>query len=295
MSKTYYIYKATNLINGKSYIGQTSDVKRRIWQHWRCYEKESCVFHDAIEEFGFKNFEWEILSEVDSRHQAIILEKQYIKMYSTMIPGGYNMNKGGVGGHNARPVVCLSLNGEFVKRYDSACDTEIDGFYNSDVLKNCRRESHSCKGHLFMFEDEYKRTGPIENEDINYDYMKKKVIQCDKDGKYIAEFPSVLDASIKTGVTRARISSVLTKRGKHAGGYIWVYAEDFPITEISNYHTRKKGVPIIQIDPDTERIIGYYDSVADAGRSLGVSYKAIHKVLDKPFRTAYGYKWKKAK
>ena len=51
--RTYYIYKATNKINGKSYIGQTVDYKTRLWQHRRCYEKEDCKFHDAIREFGF--------------------------------------------------------------------------------------------------------------------------------------------------------------------------------------------------------------------------------------------------
>ena len=61
--RTYYIYKATNKVNGKSYIGQTVDYRRRLWQHRRCYEKEDCKFHDAIKEFGFDNFECEIIGK----------------------------------------------------------------------------------------------------------------------------------------------------------------------------------------------------------------------------------------
>lgn len=34
-----------------------------------------------------------------------------------------------------------------------------------------------------------------------------------------------------------------------------------------------------------------YESVAEAGRKLNVKYKCIHKVLDKPNRTAYRFKW----
>ena len=56
--RTYYIYKATNKINGKSYVGQTCDFHSRVWQHQRCYEKEDCDFHRAIKEFGFDNFSW---------------------------------------------------------------------------------------------------------------------------------------------------------------------------------------------------------------------------------------------
>ena len=38
-------------------------------------------------------------------------------------------------------------------------------------------------------------------------------------------------------------------------------------------------------------MVNTFDRIADAGRYLGVNYKAIHKVLDKQGRTAYGYKW----
>lgn len=292
LDKKYYVYKATNLVNGKSYIGQSSQPHKRIWQHWRCYEKERCVFHDAIEKFGYENFKWEILETASSCEEAVLLEKYYIKQFSTLYPNGYNMNKGGVGGHNARPVVCLSLDGEFVKRYDSAADAELDGFNNVNVLLNCKNKLHSCKGHLFMFEDEYKANGPKQYEKP-VAWNAKRIVQCDKNGNYIETFDSVSDASSKTGIRRPLISSVLTMRSKHAGGYIFVYETDYPIKNISKYKANKKGVQIAQIDPEKREIVAIYDRVADAGRALGVNYKSIHKVLDVPMRRAFGYEWKR--
>ena len=64
--RTYYIYKGTNKINGKSYIGQTCDFKSRVWQHLRCYEKEDCLFHGAIQKYGRDNFSWEIIETCET-------------------------------------------------------------------------------------------------------------------------------------------------------------------------------------------------------------------------------------
>lgn len=288
--RTYYIYKATNKINGKSYIGQTVDYKRRVWQHRRCYEKEDCKFHNAIKRFGFDNFEWEVLKTCEDKIEADRLERKYIDLYNSY-RNGYNENKGGTGGHNASPVVRLTLEGEFVKRYDSAGDAEKeDGFCNSDVLISCKSNNRTCQGHMFMFEDEYKAIGAkkyIKPACIN----RRKVIQCDLNGNLIARYDSVREASEKTGANRTTISGVLSKNYKSANGFIFVYEEDFPIKDLNIYRKEKKGRKVAQVDIKSGKIIKMFDRISDAGKELGVNYKAIHKVVDMEGRTAYGYKW----
>lgn len=286
--RTYYIYKATNKVNGKSYIGQTVDYRRRLWQHRRCYEKEDCKFHDAIKEFGFDNFECEIIETCTSKNEADKLERKYIELYDSY-RSGYNDNKGGVGGHNARPIVCLDFSGNFIKRYDSAADAEEDGYNNVNVLLCCKNKLRSCKNRMFMFEDEYKTNGPKEYNP----YIKegRKVVQCDMNGKLIARFNSVKEAAEKTGANRTTISNVLLNKKKSAAGFIFVYEENFPIKDLSMYEKRKKGRRIAQIDAESGNIINVYERIADAGKALGVNYKCIHKVVDIPERTAYGYKW----
>ena len=288
--RTYYIYKATNKINGKSYIGQTIDYHTRIWQHRRCYEKEDCKFHDAIKKHGFDNFEWTVLETCQDEEEAIRLEKYYIEKFDSY-RNGYNMNQGGVGGHNARAVVCLTLDGKFVKRYDSAGDAEkIDGFCNSDVLLSCKNSGRTCRKHIFMFEDEYKRYGARKYEKPEKQCMKS-VIQCDKNGNLINKFKSVQEAAEKTGIRRSTISGAITGVYKSAGGFIFVYEKDFPIEDLSKYIKLKKGRKIAQVDIKSGKTIKVFDRISEAGKELGVNYKAIHKVLDKDNRTAYGYKW----
>lgn len=287
--RTYYIYKATNKINGKSYIGQTVDYKSRVWQHMRCYEKEDCKFHDAIKEFGSDNFDWEVLETCNGKEKANDLERKYIELFNSY-RNGYNDNKGGVGGHNARAIVCLKPDGEFVKRYDSASDAEKDGFNNVNVLLCCKNKLYTCKNHLFMFENDYKENGAkqyVKPESSS----KRKVIQCDLDGNFISRYDSVQEASEKTGANRTTISGVLSQKYKSANGFIFVYEEDFPIKDLSVYQKKKKGRKVAQIDIESGEIVNVYDRIADAGRALGVNYKVIHKVVDMPDRTAFGYKW----
>lgn len=287
--RTYYIYKATNRINGKSYIGQTVDYRSRVWQHQRCYEKEKCKFHDAIQEFGFDNFDWEILKTCESKKEANQSERYYIEYYNSY-RNGYNENKGGVGGHNAVPVVCLSLSGEFVKRYDSAADAEKDGFNNVNVILCCKNKLHTCKNHLFMFEEDYLKHGAKKYKKPESKCMKP-VIQCDMNGNFINEFKSAQQAAIETRTRRTSIVGVLTGKYKSANGFIFTYKENFPIKNIEEHHHKKKGKKVAQIDPKTGLIIKVFDRISDAGKELGVNYKVIHKVVDMPDRTAYGYKW----
>ena len=287
--RTYYIYKATNTINGKSYVGQTVDYKTRIWQHQRCCEKEDCKFHDAIKKYGFENFEWEILKTCTDKKEADKSERYYIEFYNSY-RDGYNENKGGAGGHNAKPIVCLSLDGEFVKRYDSAADAEKDGFNNVNVLLCCKNKLYTCKKHMFMFESDYIEFGAKKYEKQEPKTMKA-VIQCDMDGNFINEFKSIKQAAVSTSTRRTSILGVLSGRYKSANGFIFTYKDKFPIQNLEEHKHKKKGRKVAQINPKTNEIIKVFDRIADAGRELNVNYKAIHKVLDMPDRTAYGFKW----
>lgn len=289
--RTYYIYKATNKINGKSYVGQTCDFHGRVWQHQRCYEKEDCDFHRAIKEFGFDNFSWEIIETCESEDRACELEKYYIEKFNTY-RDGYNMTKGGKGApyHNARAVVLLTLDGRYIKRYDSAMDAEIDGFNNTDVLLNCKGKRRQTKGYMFMFEDEYESNGAKTYRKPEPNGMRS-IIQCDMEGNFIQKFKSLQEAARVTGANRTTISGVLSNTYKSANGYIFVYEKDFPIKDLSIYKKRKKGRKIAQVDAKTGEIIRVFDRISEAGESLGVNYKAIHNVIDQEGRTAYGYKW----
>lgn len=93
------IYKATNKVNGKIYIGQSShSLEWRMRKHKQDSQKEDTYFYRAIRKYGFDNFEWEVIDDTATTHEELNeLEKFYIKQYESFDNKnkGYNSTSGG--------------------------------------------------------------------------------------------------------------------------------------------------------------------------------------------------------
>lgn len=295
--RTYYIYKATNRINGKSYIGQTIDFEHR--KHTHIHKRDgycdpNSIFHKALDKYGEENFEWTILMTIPGKQFANLAEQAMIRKYNTYKPNGYNLTKGGDGGSmwNAIPVVCLTVDGKFVKRYDSASDASCDGFYYGGVLRSCRNATSETKGYIFMFEKDYKKHGGRKKEAKGLPNYAREVYQCDMNGNLIKKFPMISLAEKELGINHSRIISCANGRYKTAGGFIFVYPEDFPIKNIEAHKKKVKGRKVAKIDIETGEVLATYDRMSDAAKELNGSHKMIHKVVDNPKKTAYGFRWK---
>lgn len=92
----YKIYKYTNKINNKIYIGQTCKSLEERAQKGRNY-KGSRHFYNAIQKYGWDNFTVEILEDNLTCEEANEREVFYIALYnSTDIRIGYNLREGGL-------------------------------------------------------------------------------------------------------------------------------------------------------------------------------------------------------
>jgi group I intron endonuclease len=92
------IYKVTNRINGKVYIGQTKVTLQSRWkQHLR--SKDESVFHRAIRKYGAENFTVEQIDVACDTAEMNAKEQYWIAHYESMNRDkGYNMTKGGRSG-----------------------------------------------------------------------------------------------------------------------------------------------------------------------------------------------------
>lgn len=90
------IYKITNTINGKIYIGQTldSNPERRIKAHFKKTRSRDLV-RDAATKYGRECLSWEIIYQAFDLEELNRAEKQFIIDYNSLVPNGYNIQLGG--------------------------------------------------------------------------------------------------------------------------------------------------------------------------------------------------------
>lgn len=101
----YQIYKITNLVNGKLYIGQTRvGIEKRLYTHWNSAKNnnDNTILHKAMRKYGINNFKIESIDKTKTLKEANQLEVKWISYYQTNVyefPNGkgYNMTNGGEG------------------------------------------------------------------------------------------------------------------------------------------------------------------------------------------------------
>ena len=195
------IYKATNLINGKSYIGQTKrDLDTRKKEHL----KHGYALHNALVKYGMDNFEWSILEECDD---SMLNDREvfWIDFYKTY-QNGYNETSGGE-------------NTENLDKWRKNHQEE----FKQHCLKNLQKAQQYHKEHK---EEHLLQLASVREKGL--DKIKRKVL-CVELNKI---FNSLADAerwseSVNNPNNRKaahqHISKVCTGKRKTCGGYHWQY------------------------------------------------------------------------
>lgn len=221
---TWCIYKHTNKINGKVYIGQTCQRPKERWQNGKGYI--GCPkFWAAIEEFGWDAFEHEILIDnISTQDEANEFEQKYIAEYDSY-HNGYNSTLGGKGFvYEQEPIYQIDINtheiiGEFSSMREAS--TMLDIGYGS-IYNSCHYRQRCAGGNwFFRFQKEWLDrkfyVPPVKSH--------KQGRTRRSDGRV---YTSLLDAakSIGGGAKEAKkIKQAIEKKGK-VGGFYWSWAED---------------------------------------------------------------------
>jgi group I intron endonuclease len=94
-----YIYKITNNINDKCYIGQTQNIKLRFYEHIKNHQNQLMTrnhpkLYNAMRKYGIENFSFDVILQDVDNLEIDIWERIYIIFYDSK-DNGYNCTDGG--------------------------------------------------------------------------------------------------------------------------------------------------------------------------------------------------------
>lgn len=203
------IYKISNKLNGKAYVGKTHlSIEERFKEHVKDSKKRRCEnrpLYRAFNKYGIHNFKLELIDTVplEDENKA---EIHYIKYFDTY-NNGYNATIGGDGKTyiDRQKIVDLWDKGLTITRIAETLG--IDRQYTSKLLK---------------------RNSNVDSKDIKKRAIKKEskaVMQLDKAGNLIKIHPSITKAMQSLGKERndGKISLVCRGKRKTAYGFKWQF------------------------------------------------------------------------
>ena len=208
-----YIYKITNSINGKVYIGKTSNTIETRWaEHKRDSRKERCEkrpLYDAMNKYGIDNFQIEEIEEVENDEIACERESYWIDYYHSYVGyddcKGYNATKGGDG----------------IRIYDYK---EI-----AEKYKELQNQKETAK--YFNCDTDIVRNACIENgieiksgQEVSKEKCSKPIAQLNKDTLEIIKiYSSSAEVFKALGKTKGGGLAKACKEDKIYQGYKWRY------------------------------------------------------------------------
>lgn len=137
------IYKITNLINGKIYIGQTTySLKARFTCHKHHIAGKS-LMTDAIKKYGRENFTIEEIEVCKNQKALNKAESKWIAFYDCIAPKGYNIKRGANGKKKIGGAYEADANAEIPDRFCLGCGQSIN--HKIQQAKYC---SLACKRKL---------------------------------------------------------------------------------------------------------------------------------------------------
>lgn len=99
-AQIWSLYRITNKINGKIYIGQAADLSKRWSDHRRAVRlnKPTQTIHYAMIKYGLDNFEFEVIASCTTQDDANFTETQLVEQYQSHVSTdkGYNVTLGGM-------------------------------------------------------------------------------------------------------------------------------------------------------------------------------------------------------
>lgn len=277
-----YIYKITNKINNKIYIGQTVNYKRRFAEHkrQRSGNEPEKILYQAFSKYGIENFNFELIEECENYNEREIF---WIKYYNSLVPNGYNMTEGG-----ENPPVFHGEDHYMATHTWKDIDNIIQLLQNSnlsieEIAEKTKYNASSInrinKGELWFKEN---LTYPLRAK-ITKSFLHEQALNIINDLKNTTLTQK--EIAKKYNVSRTTVTAINNGQNHKQNNL------SYPIRKKNQIEDSKK--PVYQYDLNNN-FIQEFESAAAAGRALGKERGGSHisACATGKAKTAYGYIWK---
>ena len=215
------IYKVTNNINKKIYIGQTIQDENIRWNHHmrEALNGSDTKFHRALRKYGKDGFIWEVIEEVDN--DKLNEREIYWISYYNSYKQGYNSTTGGdLPPRNDIKIICLETNIVYSSCAEANRQTNINKVHIAECVRG-EKSRVSAGGYHWMSLEDYNKFGPIFKQTENE--LNSKSVKCIETG---IVYNSILEASKATGVSRQTIHRCCEGITKNPKKYHWRYNDN---------------------------------------------------------------------
>lgn len=285
------IYKITNLIDHKIYVGQSGNIRRRWVNHKIELNNNSHInrhLQYSWNKYGEKNFKFEIIEEC-SKSDLNDREKYWINYYNSSDRHyGFNII---IDPYHSVPV---KLNWDKVheikKLLKNSNYNQVEIAERFNVHPDLIRSINA--GRLWI---EDKDTYPISGTRI----IKRRNINLEKNKKQLKLYPvhSVNVTEFEAEINQFTTND-LSKKYKVSPKTIREWIKKFGLVKQKNIKSKpdKKCIihyEVVQIDSQSNEVIRKFGSPTEAGIFLGDKKKRAHirECCEHQRITAYGYKW----
>lgn len=290
-----YIYKTTNLINNKIYIG-----KHKAKKFDPKYKGSGVILQRAIKKYGVKNFKVEIIKWFETLEDLNNGEKYYIKLYNSQNRDiGYNRSEGGDGGSYYE-----NLTQEEKERIKEKQRQARENWTDEFRKTYYEKLSKTSKGRVQSLETRQKKSQSLMGHKVSEETRKK--IADTKNTFY--QTPE--GEQLKKQISESLMGNIPWNKGKKMSEeYCQISRESHPVgyfhhTEDAKQrisHTLKEGYasgrlkphePINKVKCRNIDIGEVFDSLAAAARKYNISNpNSIRKCSEGKFKHAGGYRW----
>ena len=209
----YTVYRLENIVTKKNYIGMTSQEPKRRWLGYYTGKMKEAIATYPLDLCWKKHIEF----QTPNKEQALELESELMKWYDS-VENGYNTSSYSGGTYKRSEVTKRKMSDNHADF--SGENSPWYGKHHSEETKRKMAEAQTGK-HL----SEEHKNKISESMTGKHNKPQKPILQFSKTGEFIAEYPSLMEASKITGYSQGNICKCCKGKYKSCGGFIWKYKE----------------------------------------------------------------------